>query len=271
MRFVVGINLEVRMLGAFAIDCNGQMIHGSLGSKGRLLAAYLLAYPNRMHRREFLTDLFWENDESAGGRNALNTALWRFRKTLSATLASPQIRQLSVADEVMLEIKDASIVDIHKFQSLAKSLLDEKCQSPCSRDLLAELSDYQGLFLDGEEASWILEERERLHCLYVRVLVKLMRRFASARRYEDALECGRLVLREDPLRELVQRSVILLYLLNGQQAEAIGQFDRFHHLLRTECDVKPMPETVALNELIRSGAVFQKIPELTEEYFEISN
>ena len=70
-----------------------------------------------------------------------------------------------------------------------------------------------------------------------------MRLFARTACYEDTLACGRDILAIDPLRESVQRMAKLLYVLNGQRAEAIHQFNRCRHLSRSECDVEPMPQT----------------------------
>jgi DNA-binding SARP family transcriptional activator len=259
--------LEVRMLGAFAISLDGQMRHGSLGSKGRRLAAYLLTYPNRSHRREYLTDLFWDDEDANCGRNALNTALWRLRKILDGCASKSNIRPVSIADEIVLELDDLAVVDVHRFQHIAKMFLEVDERTSCSCEMTDTFASYQGRFLDGEDDLWVIEERERLHCLYIRVLTNLMHRFAASRRYEDALECGRLILREDPLRELVQRNVMLLYVLNGQQAEAIQQFERCRTLLWNECNVRPMPQTESLADLVRTGSVFDELPALTETFF----
>jgi DNA-binding SARP family transcriptional activator len=259
--------LEVRMLGAFAISSGGRMRHGSLGSKGRRLVAYLLTYPNRSHRRDHLAELFWENEDANCGRNALNTALWRLRNILSDCPCKSNVRPVSVADDIVLELEDPAIVDVHRFQRVAKTFLEAAERTACSGGMIDAFELYQGRYLDGEDDLWVIEERERLLCLYIRVLTKLMHQFANASRYEDALECGRLILREDPLRELVQRNVMLLYVLNGQQAEAIQQFNRCRKTLWNECHVRPMPQTEELADLVRSGSIFNDLPQLTQTSF----
>jgi len=89
---------------------------------------------------------------------------------------------------------------------------------------------------------------------------------ATARRkhYDDSIAYGLRILASDPTRETVQRLIMLLYVLNGQRAEAIRQFDRFAKALREECDVSPMPQTRAVLSAIRSEDIFRQLPNLIE-------
>lgn len=138
--------------------------------------------------------------------------------------------------------------------------LGDIVQNLAALDRAVEL--YTGPFLDGGEDHWILEQRERLHCLYVRALTAMMHGLSEQDRYEDALACGRRILVADPMRETIQRSMMLLYVLNGQRREAIRQFERCVQVLRDDCDVEPMPETQELNSLIRSGEIFGRLSQI---------
>jgi DNA-binding SARP family transcriptional activator len=71
------------------------------------------------------------------------------------------------------------------------------------------------------------------------------------RRYEDALDIGRRLLAADPARETAQCEVMWLYVLNGQRAQALRQFQEFRCWLKRELDIEPMPETRALYDHIR--------------------
>ncbi len=252
------------MLGGFAIRVEGQLAHVGLGASGRLMAAYLFTFPSQIHRKERIADLFWPDFNEKTGRHAFNTALWRLRRLLDHSDLGSSIKLISVGGEIVLEAEDTTLIDVHRFQELATQCLGTQAKERDRTQLRAATSVYKGPFLDGESDDWVLVERERLHCLYVRCLEGLMRLFAQAASYEDALACGRDVLTIDPLRESVQRSVMLLYVLNGQRAEAIHQFNRCRDLLRSECDVEPMPQTEQLDALIRSGTVFDQLDTLSE-------
>jgi DNA-binding SARP family transcriptional activator len=260
--------LRVHMLGCYSIILGGKYLHGDLGANGRRLSAYLFSFPNRPHRRERLIDLFWSDLAPNQGNAALSTALWRLRRLLGLGREEGEPRIVpTTAREVLLEITDERIVDAHLFHASVARALQSDPFGTDSELLEGAVGLYSGPFLDGQDDDWILEEREHLHGLYVRALSELMRRHGEQHRYEDALVCGRRILAADPMRETVQRCVMLLYVLNGQRGEAILQFDRCARMLREDCDVDPMPETQNLASMIRSGEVFGQLPRLQEALF----
>ncbi|MCB1491844.1 MAG: bacterial transcriptional activator domain-containing protein, partial [Rhodobiaceae bacterium] len=103
------------------------------------------------------------------------------------------------------------------------------------------------------DADWTLAERERIANIRIRGMIALMHWHGDNRTYEDALEIGRRLLTEDPFREAVQIDMMWLYVLNGQRAQAIRQYDAFSVVLREELGIEPMPETRALYDHIRTG------------------
>lgn len=233
-----------------------------LGAHARQLFSFLLSFPNQNHRRERLADLFWPELDAERARHTLNTALWRIRRVLQVLPECPGVALVSGHRDVRLGLADEDHVDVHRFVRLAESEATETVAG-----LQAAVQLYRGPYLDGDDNDWIVPCRERFHCLYVRALNDLLRRHAREGRLEEALDCGRRILAADPLREHVQREVMLLYVLNGQSARALRQFARCADLLREECGVEPMPETVELVERIRDGTVFAHLPVLAAAAF----
>ena len=231
--------LSVHMLGGFSIAVGGKAGHGELGANGRRLSAYLFAFPNSIHRRAKLVDLFWPELATDQARAAFSTALWRLRRVLDTEKDRREVKIVATPHELKLELVDDSIVDAHRFQSMITDGFGsgDLAHNLAALDRAVEL--YTGPFLDGDDDDWILEQRERLHCLYVRALTALMLWLSEQDRYEDALACGRRILSADPMRETIQRCVMLLYVLNGQRREAIRQFERCVRILRNDCDVEP--------------------------------
>jgi len=120
-------------------------------------------------------------------------------------------------------------------------------------------------YLDGVSSDWVLAERERLFNLQIRGLTILMHWLGQKRCYEDALEIGRNLLAADPAREAAQCEVMWLYVLNGQRAQALRQYQEFRDWLKHELDVAPMPETQALYNYIRSDFGVRKQGSSIEE------
>lgn len=254
--------IDFRLLGIFEVDGAGASAFASLGGHGRRLFEFLLSFPNRHHRRERLADLFWPELEPERARSTLSNALWRVRRALQTALPeSPSPVSLAAGQrDVRLSLADENLVDAHRFARLVEG-------DAAERELQDAIRLYRGPFLDGEDEDWIVECRERFHCLYVKALAELMRRQAAAGRIEEALACGRRILAADPLREHVQRDMMLLYVLNGQGAQALRQFASCADLLRQECGVRPMPETSALAGSIRDGTIFDRLAALVAAAF----
>jgi DNA-binding SARP family transcriptional activator len=257
--------LAVNLLGGASFSVNGVMVKPDLGPAGRLLACYLFEFIGRMHRRERLADLFWADADPDKARSALNTAIWRIRKILELGAIGTARQLITIGDDVILQQSPSVQVDTYQLQEAYTlvpkhsdwSTLNERDEQTIN----AAVDCYGGPFLDGYDSDWVLQERERLHCLFVRTTFELMRTAAIRGQYERALDCGRRILAMDALRENTQRDVILLLVLNGQRAEAIRAYQRLKDLLKAELNIDPMPETKRLYNDVVSGDIFCRIPE----------
>jgi len=253
--------LQVRLFGCFAIEHVSARHAQDLGRSGRRLASYLFSYPNRSHRREKLIDLFWTHCSPDQGRAGFSTALWKIRRALEG--ARDESALCVKGQTVSIEVHRPTVVDAHRFACETAGAL-----ALSEGDRLGRAVDlYGGSFLEEYDDDWVLEERERLEALYVRALTQMLVRYAHAGAHEEALDYARRILATDPMRETAQRAAMLLYTLNGQRGHALRQFQRCRSTLQAECGVDPMPETRALEALIRSGEVFGRLRDLQDQIF----
>lgn len=239
----------VCLFGAYPIRVNGQPYHLGISGSTEQLFQYLLVNLGRESRREYLADLFWRGSTAERQRSALNSAIWRIKR---------QLRDVEGVDlqcdgpAVHLQI-DASVeMDARELTGIVHSLApgDDLSEAVAIR-LRRALDACDAPFMDGVTSDWVLTERERLFNLQIRGLTLLMHWLGQQRKYEDALEIGRRLLAADPARESAQCEVMWLYMLNGQRAQAIRQYQLFRAWLRHELDIEPMPETKALYDHIR--------------------
>jgi DNA-binding SARP family transcriptional activator len=237
------------LFGAFPIRVDGQPWHLGISGTTEQLFQYLLVNLGRESRREYLADLFWRGSTAERQRSALNSAIWRIKR---------QLRDVEGVDlhcdgpAVFLQI-DASVgMDARELTEIVHSLApgDDLSEAVAIR-LRHALDACDAPFMDGVTSDWVLTERERLFNLQIRGLTLLMHWLGQQRKYEDALEIGRRLLAADPARESAQCEVMWLYMLNGQRAQAIRQYQLFRAWLREELDIEPMPETKALYDHIR--------------------
>jgi DNA-binding SARP family transcriptional activator len=255
--------LNVTLFGGASFSINGTLVGSDLGPAGRLLACYLFQFAGRVHRRERLADLFWGDIDPDKAKSALNTAVWRIRKILDLGSKGTARHLITVGDDVILEHSQSVHVDTHQLESASRRALNRPKGYALTdgdlQDIIDAVHRYTGPFLDGHDDDWVLQERERLHCLFVRSTFELMRAAIRQGQYESALDFGRRILAMDSLRESVQRDVMLLLVLNGQRVEAIRNYQRLVKLLKFELDIEPMPETKQLHSDILSGKIFNDL------------
>jgi DNA-binding SARP family transcriptional activator len=261
--------LQVGLFGSFRVKVDGVAIHCELGRSGRNMASFLFAFAGRPHRRERLADIFWPGLDPERSRAALNSAIWRLRKMIEHEPASHrQANVHTVGSQVILEHAAWIDIDTHSFEkSVRQCLASPIPDAPIRKALRGALDRYDGAFLDGEDADWILEERERLHSLFVRAAFHLMRSYGLAGSYEEAIQWARRILSFDPYRESAMRALLVLLSLNDQRAEALRTYARWSETLKRELDVEPMPATVQLLDRLRGCRSSEEFETVRDEAF----
>lgn len=248
----------VSMLGRMSISVDECRVAHALGPRGRLLAGYLFEFPGRVHRREYLSEKFWEDRRPQQARAAMNTALWRLRKILALDPRGTGGACLSSSgEEIVFRREPWMLIDTHVFDEAVRCALAGCGQETPARASVLEqaAAQYGGSFLDGDDADWVVAERERLHSLYVRCLCDLMRIYSGCHDFESAIAAARRVLAADQFRETVMRSLAILLFLNGQRAQAIEELTRWQSALRTHVGVGVLPETSNLRSALVSGDI----------------
>jgi DNA-binding SARP family transcriptional activator len=105
------------------------------------------------------------------------------------------------------------------------------------------LHRYEGPFLDGDDGDWILEERERLHSLFLSTATLVVSRLGLSDAYDEAIRLARRALCFDPYREELVRTLIILLTLDERRWEAIQYYQTWSRALKAELDTGPLPAT----------------------------
>jgi len=247
--------LSVSLLGVSRVATANERIWADLGPAGRRLAGFLFTYPDRPHRRDRLIDLFWPDYDGERGRRAMNSAVWRLRKLLAS---SPQYQEghslRTVGAETILERTPWLDIDTWALLGIAATLQNDAAGELAVADCktgLAVLYRYEGPFLDGEEADWILEERERLHSLFIQSAMTVVRQLGRYEYYNDAILLARHALKFDPYREELVRTLLILLALDERRSEALRYYENWSALLHRELGISPLAATRSLIQEIR--------------------
>jgi len=249
--------LTVSLLGASRVGRANEQVWSDLGPAGRRLAGFLFTFPDRPHRRDRLIDLFWPELDAERGRRAANSAIWRLRKLLvSAAEYEEGLGLRTVGPETILERTSWLEVDTWALLEAAQRALGaaeaHHLQPSGLQQILAVLYRYEGPFLDGEDAEWILEERERLHSLFVQLAMTVVRHLGLCGHYHEAILLARHALRFDPYREELVRYLLIVLALDERRNDAIRYYDHWIGLIRKELGISPLPATRATIEEIRN-------------------
>jgi len=234
-------------MGVFAIRRNGRRVHLSIRGKTLTVLLFLATSANKNLRKESLINEIWLDQDPVKSRPAFATAIWRIKNVLAkfpdfSIISDGDLIKLSTTNNVFIDIMslESALADISKFEcgeNFSKTNLEffNKLVVSCS-----------GKFLEGQNAHWALAKREFYASIYIRLLSCLMRHYAEQCYFEQALFFGRKILIMDPLREVTQREVMQLYVLNGERAKALKQFSNLACLLNDELGIMPLQETTDL-------------------------
>lgn len=248
--------LVIQLLGSVAISVGPSAARPRLMPLPQALLAYLALHSQRLHAREALIELFWDDLEPARARSALNTALWRVRAAIEPSDVPPGRYLTASHDGVGFNADSDAWIDAH----VLKRRLAQLKLRPVSRltggettELAATLALYTGELLDGMYWDWIVPERERLRLLVLDGMTLLMHVHALHSRYGEAIRCGQRIIDLDPLRETVHRDLMRLHCAAGQRGLAVRQYEACRRVLWTELRIEPMPLTRALYEEVVAG------------------
>ena len=235
----------------------GRPITAFRTSKGQALLFYL-AVTGSAQRRSTLTALFWpERDEMQAGAS-LRTALSDLRKQVGEHLV---ITRYTVAVR-----PEALWLDVAQFDALLKRTADQKTDV---LQMQAAVSLYAGDFLEGFHVPgapqfdlWMTIERERLRQAMLNALLALADWHAEQQDYATSLDHLTRLLAIEPASEAGHRQKMVVLARMGQRSTALQQYEACRRILSEELGVDPSPETMAIYELILSGALEARVPPL---------
>lgn len=249
--------LHITLFGSIRVAHPAIAPQVKLSRGTQALLAYLLLQP-RPVTRDALADVFWGEHAPDQARGNLNTAVWRLRQALEPVGVQPQTYLISTsAGEVGFNWESRHWLDVSAFEQricplLRRSLGD--LDAPHIAQMEECLALYRGDLLEWLYTDWALRERERFRSLYLTCLARLMEHHAGRRNYEQSIAYGQDILRRDPLREEVHRSMMRIYLESGQRTLALRQYAQCCELLKRELDVPPLEETQALQRQIAGSS-----------------
>ncbi|WAH65276.1 AfsR/SARP family transcriptional regulator [Xanthomonas hortorum] len=236
-------------------DARAAAVSGRCGS----LLAYLALGQHRYFSRSELIASLWPERDCSATAGSFNTALWRLRRLVERPpLGHGDLIVCDRRGAIGLDGPVETWLDLAEFaRCIAPGLSKppEQLRDDEIEGLRRGVALYRSDILMDLADDWALREREKHRRSYLNALGRLMQIATIRRDYADGIRHAQAILDNDALREDVHRELMHLFVLNGQRAHALCQFERCRDMLRRELAIQPMRETLALYQRITDGAV----------------
>lgn len=234
--------LDVRLLGDFAIYSDGEPLTCVNSPRTQSLLAYLVLHRTAPQSRQQVAFLLWPDLSEARARSNLRYQLHLLRRAL------PDPDSCLHADELTLQWRpDAPFKsDVAAFEGflLTADSAERQGELVEMRAALQEANNtYRGDLLPSCYDDWIVGERERLRQSLTQALERLTRLFEEAKDYRDALAVAQRLLRYDPLHESTYRSLMRIHSALGDKVSALSAFRKCAAILHAELGVEPSQPT----------------------------
>ncbi|MES2669940.1 MAG: BTAD domain-containing putative transcriptional regulator [Pseudomonadota bacterium] len=252
--------LRIWLFGSLCVanDAGGEQVTAVSGRCGSLLA-YLALGRGRYFSRTELLGTLWPERMASMTAGSFNTALWRLRRLVECPPF--QHGELIASDRrgaIGLNGSQAVWLDIEEFERRIASGLSRPIEllgEAEIADLRAGVALYKSDILMEFTDDWALREREKHRRHYLNALWRLMQLSTIRREYGEGIRHAQSILDCDTLREDVHRELMQLFVLSGQRAQALRQFETCRDMLRRELAIQPMRETLALYRQIADSAI----------------
>lgn len=253
--------LKIWLFGSLVVanDASGEHTPIALSGRCASLLAYLALGHGRYFSRSELLNTVWPERSASMTAGSFNTALWRLRRVIEGPPLKPG--DLIATDRrgaIGLNGPVGVWLDVGEFEQLVTPALAKPLERLGDEDvqnLKRGIALYKSDILLEVLDDWALREREKHRRTYLNALWRLMELATVRREYGDAIGYAQAIIDSDALREDVHRELMQLFVLNGQRAQALRQFEHCRDLLKRELAIQPMRETLEVYQRIADSAI----------------
>ncbi|WP_369360475.1 BTAD domain-containing putative transcriptional regulator [Streptomyces sp. cg2] len=237
---------RIELLGGFRLVTGREPARIPAGAE-RLLAFVALHYG--AVPRSVVAENLWPDTSECRAYASLRSALNRLRGA-GCRLLEAGPAELALAGGVGVDFRD--------LRPLAQLLVDCSVVSPGGNACLglgaSEIEALSQDLLPGWCEDWALREAEEWRQLRMHALEALAARFIDARHFGHAVWAAGAAVRAEPLRETARAVLIKAHLAEGNQSEALREFQCYRSLLQAELGLCPTSRLLGLVADLRSAA-----------------
>jgi DNA-binding SARP family transcriptional activator len=225
--------LQLSLLGGFRLSQDGDAIAISPGSQRLLAFLALQSGAGGPITRDRAAGVLWPEVSECRAHANLRAALARLGHLRSRTVRSAGA-ELALVDGLALDLRGARLV-------AAGAIRGAK---PSSTAAMIALLSWE--LLPGWYEEWVLNDAEDWRQLRLHGLEALADRLRMEGRFGEAASAAVAAVCADELRESARAALVRVHLAEGNQSEALREFQRYRDLLRSVLDLEPTAHLRAL-------------------------
>ncbi len=241
--------VELQLLGApaAAVRRRGQRAEVGFRLRRSLLAlAFLALAPSRRAARETLAEALWPESSRESLRRNFHPVISLARQSLREASGAECDFVVQSGGVYALDDRVEWRVDV----AMREGRIQHGDAAAAAGDRAAAIADwtaawrlYRGGLLQGADAPWAEDLRERLRDAHLGLLRRLAEALAAEDRGAEAMDVFRAVLVEDPLQESAHLALMEVYARQGRRDLVRRQYERLCALLRAELGAEPLLRT----------------------------
>ena len=224
----------ISVLGTFAFR-SGDRALALTGGTRKLLA--LLALRRQPMTRALAAYTLWPDAPEVDASSRLRSALCRLRNSVGDIVDVANL-DLQLRPEVGVDLRDS--------RALVNGLLERPGAALSGRTSSAAVRMLSGDLLPGWDDEWVVADGSEWHQLRLHALEAMAAHLVTEGRCADASLAALAAVRAEPLRESAHGALIKTFLAEGNQTEALDEFNRFRARLGVELGVEPSPRLSGL-------------------------
>lgn len=248
--------LEIRLLGSFQAELDGQLLTNFRSGKTRALLAYLAVEAQYPWTRAHLADLFWPDFPEKKAQSNLRNALWNLRNALGKNCGKDDFILVKGAT-VQFNPRSNYWLDV-------KAFFDQVDEIRAGRIHFVDTGDYSFLepilyqkeinFLDGLNIdnsvfdTWRTKYRYLLHQKRMQALRTITRAAFESGALRTALEYVEKWIEFEPWEEAAYRQSMMILSSLDRPNAAISQYKECVERLSQDLGIGPQQETIQLFE-----------------------
>jgi LuxR family maltose regulon positive regulatory protein len=237
--------IEVRTFGRIEVCVSKKVLTNSdwKTQTCRDLFLLFLAHPEGL-TKEDVGVIFWPESSPSELKLRFKNTIYRMRHAIGTDVVIFKDNYYVFNQAVEHEY------DVQLFLAAIQRAQQETSYEKKKQAYLSALDTYQGPYLPGLDAMWVIPERQKYIDMFIRTAQELGQISMEERDFETGIFCCTRGLEEDNCDEGLYRCLMQIYNEQGNKAAVSRQFQICSTMLKDEIGMEPSPQTRNLYNLL---------------------